>query len=196
MTLQNVTAKKTVIVGFSAGNAPADMNTLRGTRGIITPRTDGLRVDDVTFANFGPLMTPLQSCSKCEHRLFHVTGGKTTFFNNVKYANIQGSFIFWNRWRREIFIDEDGSLTVPIKTALNLPTGNFGGITPYFDHLRIPGRCFNITARWDNSTYCDQTITLRSVLFTNADPYDDFVGQNLRTFRVTNLTNFTSPSTF
>jgi len=195
VSLQNVTTKKSVIVGFSSGNA-ADLNNLKNTRGIITPRTDGLRVDDITFANFGPQMTPLQSCSKCEHRLFHVSGGKTTFFNNVKFTNIQGNYIFWNLYRREIFIDEDGSLTVPIKTALSLPNGTFGGITPYFDHLRIPGRCFNITAKWDNSTYCDQTITLRSVLFSNADPYSDFVGQNLRTYRLTNLTDFRNPPTF
>lgn len=89
-------------------------------------------------------MTPLKSCSKCESILFQVTGGKSSFFNNVKYENIQGNYIFWNNWRREIFIDEDGSLTKPITTALGLPQGTSGAVTPYFDHLNIPSHCYNV----------------------------------------------------
>jgi hypothetical protein len=172
------------------------MSTLNNVRGIITPRTDGFRADDITFANFGPNMTPLQSCSKCESILFQVTGGKTSFFNNIKFSNIQGNYIYWNHWRREIFIDEDGTLTMPIKTALSLPSGNFGTITPYFDYLNIPNHCFNITALWDNSTYCDQTITIRSLLYTNADPAADFVGQTARTFRLNSLTDPDEPPSY
>lgn len=65
LTLQNVTAKQSVIVGYSSSNSPKDLTTLKNVRGIITPRTDGFRADDITFANFAPGMTPLKSCSKC-----------------------------------------------------------------------------------------------------------------------------------
>jgi hypothetical protein len=60
-----VTAKQSIIVGYSNGNKPQNMADLNKVRGIITPRTDGFRADDVTFVNFAPNMTPLQSCSKC-----------------------------------------------------------------------------------------------------------------------------------
>jgi hypothetical protein len=100
ITKEPVTVKDTVIVGISTGNPPTVLSDLDNVRGIITPRTDGLRVEGVTFANFGAKMTPLQSCSQCHNPLFWVTGGKTTFFKNIKYANIQGDYIFWNGWRR------------------------------------------------------------------------------------------------
>jgi hypothetical protein len=100
MTKEPVTVKDTVIVGISTGNPPTVLSDLDNVRGIITPRTDGLRVEGVTFANFGAKMTPLQSCSQCQSHLFWVTGGKTTFFKNIKYINIQGDYIFWNGWRR------------------------------------------------------------------------------------------------
>jgi hypothetical protein len=45
-------------------------------------------------------MTPLQSCSECYHFKVWVTGGKTTYFQNISYNNIQGNYIFWEKWRR------------------------------------------------------------------------------------------------
>jgi len=61
-----VTLQNSVIVGYSAGNAPLDIdNTLRETRGLITPRTDGFKVVNLKFVNFGATMTPLKACSKC-----------------------------------------------------------------------------------------------------------------------------------
>jgi hypothetical protein len=191
-----VSAKQSIIVGYSSGNAPSDPKDLKNVRGIITPRTDGFRADDVTFVNFKENMTPLKSCSKCESILFQVTGGKSSFFNNIKFENILGDYIFWNNWRREIFIDEDGTLTKPITTALGKPQGTSGTITPYFDHLNIPDHCYNIINLWDNSTYCDQTITIRSLLYTNPNPNQDFVGQTARSFRLNALTDPDEPTTY
>ena len=63
-------------------------------------------------------MTPLQSCSECYNVKVWVTGGKTTYFQNITYYNIQGNYIFWEKWRREMFIDLDGTLTKPIKDLI------------------------------------------------------------------------------
>lgn len=65
------------------------------SRGVIAARTDGLKFKDIRFFNFGPTMTPLQSCSECYHFKLWVTGGKTTLFSNISYNNIQGNYIFW-----------------------------------------------------------------------------------------------------
>jgi hypothetical protein len=113
-------------------------------RGIITPRTDGFRATNITFVNFGATMTPFKACSKCENILLWVTGGKTSFFNNITYQNILGNYIFWNKWRREIFIDEDGTLTAPIAQSLGVNQNQPGAVTPYFPHLDIANHCYHI----------------------------------------------------
>lgn len=193
VSLQNVTARNSVIVGFSLNNTVAS-NTSRA-RGITTPRSDGFKAQNIYFANFGPNMTPLQSCSKCENLLFWVTGGKTSFFRNITYFNILGSYVFWNGWRRQIFIDEDGTLTAPLRKSLNLTAMNKSTITPYFQHLNIPNRCYQVIPLWNNSTFCDNTITIRSVLYTNADPTSDFYFQNIKTFRMNSINDRDNSST-
>lgn len=63
-TKELVVAKDSLIVGYSQGNAPSDIDTTYNlARGLIAPRTDGLKVSGIKFYNFGPKMTPLQSCS-------------------------------------------------------------------------------------------------------------------------------------
>jgi hypothetical protein len=47
--------------------------------------------------------------------------------------------------------------------------------------LNIPTKCHNIVPLWDNSSFCDNTVTIRSLLYTNVDPLNDFVGQTART---------------
>jgi hypothetical protein len=41
----------------------------------------------------------------------------------------------------------------------------------------LPGHCYKspaINDLWDNSVYCDQTVTMRGILFTNGIPQIDF----------------------
>lgn len=68
-----------MIVGFSEGNAPENIDEeYNNARGLIASRTDGLKLSGVKFHNFGPTMTPLQSCSECYTILLWVAGAKTT----------------------------------------------------------------------------------------------------------------------
>ena len=95
-TKELVVATDSVIVGYSQGNGPVDVDTeYNKARGLIAARTDGLLVQNVQFFNCGQTMTPLQSCSECFDFRLWVTGGKTTFFKNISYHNIQGNYIFW-----------------------------------------------------------------------------------------------------
>ncbi len=48
-------------------------------------------------------------------------------------------------------------------------------MTPYRKSVTVPDNCYHLnTTKWDNATYCDQTITLRNILFTNAIPEINF----------------------
>jgi hypothetical protein len=110
-----------------------------------------------------------------------VTGGKTTYFKNITYNNILGNYVFWQKWRREIFMDLDGSMTAPIATSLSLAPQTGGSVTPYRASLLVPDHCYNLSGPvWDNAIYCDDTQTLRGILFTNAIPSLDFGSIDIR----------------
>lgn len=45
----------------------------------------------------------------------------------------------------------------------------------------LPGKCYTTgNAKWDNSIYCDQSVVLRSILFTNGIPEIDFNAIDIR----------------
>ena len=70
---------------------------------------------------------------------------------------MEGNYIFWENWRREIFIDLDGTLTKPIQEMLSLPTQNYSAITADRPSLEVDDHCFSINGSiWDESIYCDQ----------------------------------------
>ncbi len=108
-----------------------------------------------------------------------------------------GNYIFWEKWRREIFIDLDGSLTKPIAQSLNLTSQLSGSISPYRSSLMMPNHCYNITSKWDNSVYCDQTVTMRGILFSNAIPKIDFNAIDIKIRLLENpYTNLTTSNLF
>jgi hypothetical protein len=47
--------------------------------------------------------------------------------------------------------------------------------------LNIPTKCHNIVPLWDNSSFCDNTITIRSLSYENAQPSSDFYSTNSKT---------------
>lgn len=78
-TKELVIAEDCLVVGYSAGNVPSNVNDdYNNARGVIASRTDGLKFTGIRFYNFGTTMTPLQSCSECYHFKLWVTGGKST----------------------------------------------------------------------------------------------------------------------
>jgi hypothetical protein len=181
-TIEDVVTNNTVVVGYSAGNGPLNLDVdYKNVKGLITSRTDGLYINNTQFINFGSTMTVLQSCSQCDNGNLWVTGGKTSTFRNITYTNIQGNYLFWQIWRREIFIDVDGSLTDPARTLITPSVSRKGNssITPYRPSLTVDKHCFRINSSlWNDSIYCDQQ--LRAVLFTNAMPTFNFAQVNIK----------------
>lgn len=52
-----------------------------------------------------------------------------------------------------------------------IPAQTKATISPFRSSLMVPSHCYNSGTfaidLWDNSVYCDSTITLRGILFTN-----------------------------
>jgi len=94
------------LTNYFNGDIPEDANKihLAGTRGLFASRTNGFRAENIHFENFNHAgvtkMTPLQSCSECWHKKLWVVGSKTSHFKGITYENINGNYIFWEKWQR------------------------------------------------------------------------------------------------
>lgn len=175
-------------MGYSSGNGPISLDIdYKNVRGLITSRTDGLYINNTQFINFGSTMTPLQSCSQCDNGNLWVTGGKTTTFRNITYINIQGNYIFWQIWRREIFIDVDGSLTNPALSLISPSPAQKANvsITAYRPSLNFDQHCYRLSSPlWNDSSFCDSP--LRAILFANAMPAFVFAQSNIKVKSLSN----------
>ncbi|EAR99597.2 IPT/TIG domain protein (macronuclear) [Tetrahymena thermophila SB210] len=163
-TDEEVILRNSLIVGKSLGN-PADDSDLENTRGLITPRTDGFRVESTHFANFDKKMTVFKSCSFCWHFKKWVQGGKLTKFIDISYANINSNKIFWENWRREIYQDLDGSLS---------GRGKPSWITPSGPHLKSQTSCATTSDennQWDDGVICTQQVV--RIEFSNPEKFDE-----------------------
>lgn len=68
-------------------------------------------------------------------------------------------------------------MSKPLKDAISpaIPDQTYATISPKRPSLLVPDHCYEVTDDlWDDSVFCDQTVTLRGLLFTNAIPKIDF----------------------
>ncbi|CAD8161606.1 unnamed protein product [Paramecium octaurelia] len=171
-----------LIIGKSIYNAQPDAY-YQGSRAIIVPRTNGFLAKNIRMFNFGNYSALIESCSTCWHDLMWVQGGKNTHFMNLRaYNSDQAHRIYWQKHRREIFWDIDGSFT-------NIDGGAY--IIPYKKHIDgIPGCVTHPEDFWDNSIICAMNqVTIRDVLVNNPMPEYDFQGVDMKLYRLdsTNL---------
>lgn len=78
----------------------------------------------------------------------------------------------------------------PLRAAITpaIPVQSSASISPYRSSLMVPNHCYSVPNDiWDNSVYCDSTITLRGILFTNGIPQIDF---NAIDIKVNLMTDF------
>lgn len=72
----------------------------------------------------------------------------------------------------------------PLRAAISpaIPVQSSATISPKRPSLMVPNHCYSVSSNdlWDNSVYCDSTITLRGILFTNAIPFIDFNAIDIR----------------
>lgn len=105
-----------------------------------------------------------------------VTGGKNTKFERIyiDQSAKTAAPLFWERYRREIFWDLDGSITGLGPSYL----------TPYKQHLDgIDGCTRNL--QYNDSMICLATKTqIRDVLINNPMPAENFQGVSMKVARV------------
>lgn len=168
-----------VIIGLSQNNTDEDKTRYDKAIGIITPRTDFLLVNNVSFFNF-PLkykMSAFKSCSKCLNVMLKITGGKTTKFSQLSFTNVDQKII-WEINKNEIYVDLDGSFT---------ETGKPGMITKYYPHLDSISECRTLNSTvYDDSIVCNNSVQIRSVMFRNPIPNEIYRALDIRVLRIPN----------
>ena len=165
-----------VIVGLSH-NIDPDTSRYTHSMGLITPRTDFLLVNNVSFYNFSLQynMIALQSCSDCDRS--PITGGKTTKFSNLSFSNVYRK-ILWNSPQKEIYVDLDGTLS-----------GKKGMLTPYYAHLNGIAECISLDPSiYGNSIFCNESVEIRSLMFRNPAPIEMYRVLEIRILRIPSLT--------
>ena len=91
-------------------------------------------------------------------------------------------------------------MTKPLKDMISpaIPDQSKAVLTPNRPSLILDNHCYSVgNDTWDNSIFCDETITLRGLLFTNAIPKIDFNAIDIKVYLLSDpeedLTNSTDP---
>jgi len=166
-----------VVIGISQNNSDPDISRYNTSIGIITPRTDFLLINNVTFYNFLLIynMSAFMSCSTCYDPHLMITGGKTTKFSNLSFNNVEQKII-WQILKREIFDDLDGTFT---------EIGQKGMITHWYPHLDSIAECTLLNSTmYDQSIFCNSSVQIRSVMFRNPIPNEMYRGLDIRVLRI------------
>lgn len=161
-TKQLVIAQNSAIIGITQyNNFPILLNS---SKGIIAPRTSNWKMSNIRFHNFAANQTTFQTCSKCDNIKLYSNTAQEYLVQNISYSNVNGSYLYMGVQKREIIHDLDGSFS-----GFGLGVGLPGTVVWGFRHLLDQPACSNATvpARWDNALYCNSSLTLRRIMFTN-----------------------------
>lgn len=167
-----------VLVGLSLNKINNQENS-KNIAGLITPRSDNLLVFNVSFYNFtfAQSMTAITTCSKCNSYKLLITGGKTTKFELLNFINVDRR-ILWGGYKKEVFLDIDGSLT-NLKNSM---------ITSFYPHLDGIAQCNRTDAAiLDDSILCNSSVQIRTLIFRNLAGARSFVGLELKVYRIPDL---------
>ncbi len=148
-----------VVIGRSL-NADSVTNSTP-LHGIITPRSDGLRVINLRFYNFDVgNMSAIGSCSHCWFPTIADSGARTTKFWNLYFDKSVKIKIRYQEPYMDIFQDMDGTLT---------GLGPNTWTTPYFEHNMQP-ECLLDKEVYDGIV-CNSSVQVRRITFYNYQPY-------------------------
>jgi len=138
--------------------------------GIIGPRTENFRVDNVRFYNFDWKQTAaLSTCSHCWHGKATDSGARTVRFSKLYFHDSVKRLINYAEPWRAILLDEDGTLT---------GKGAGSWATPYQASMNVKECETNHT--YFGGVFCDNTAQLRRVAFWGAEPNANFRGMGLK----------------
>jgi hypothetical protein len=76
-----------LLVGVTADQA-SNSAAYTAIRGIITPKKDNLKVQNVRFHNYGTGHTAIETCSHCEHPAATDSGGRVAYFKQLAFTSV------------------------------------------------------------------------------------------------------------
>jgi len=157
-----------VIIGRTA-NSQAEID-IGSPHGIITPRTEGFRIEGTKFYNYDwNNAAALGTCSHCFHPAATDSGARTVRVSDLWFddASVTKRIFYQYPWRA-IFLDLTGSLT-------NLGPNTWA--TPYWKHNEQP-EC-TVNDPLFNGLICDSSIQVRRIAFHAGVP-SHFFGMPLK----------------
>jgi hypothetical protein len=146
--------QESAIIAYS--KIPNRIQTLEAG-GVVTPRSENFRVEDVQFYNFdSPQIPAIESCSKCNLSPTENQGGYTTNFAKLTFVNSPYRVRFQTP-RKDIYFDEDNTLT-GIKGGWAIPDS---------PHNRHPACTAD---KHFDGLVCTNNVQIRRVTVTNTQP--------------------------
>lgn len=106
--------------------------------------------------------------------------GAVYFTSKIKYNNVQGNYLNMLGLKREVFYDQDGSLTSGVFDG---KTKQKSALVQGFPHLLQDPACkgsLTNYAKWDSAAVCDQSVTVRQIFFTNIIDTEEFRSQPMK----------------
>jgi hypothetical protein len=160
--------RNSVVVGQTSSNSQGV-----SSRGVITPRTGNIRIDNVRFHDFPSGTHSLETCSKCDDPMVFSNTVQEIYISNITYTNVQGYKLFMSGVKREILYDLDGSFT---GTDFDGTPRSSAAVTNNWKHLASHSACLPTSnlSQWHNTIACDETVKLAAVTIAHLSPTTTF----------------------
>ena len=95
-----------MLVGQSSGNTPFGTS-----KGIVTPKSGNIRINDIRFYNFGAGTKSLVTCAGCDSPSSFSNLGMEIFISNISFTNVTGYKLAMNGHKKEVIYDLDGTFS-------------------------------------------------------------------------------------
>lgn len=193
LTNEYTIAKNSVIIGLSANNpdrtttAQFKCPTFRKVfKGIETPRSDGLLVQNVGFYNIVDQMNMIWTCAECDNACVFINSARESVWENI---HVDASVTTSRKLRmlghkKEIIYNPDGSL---FNTAgFDAKNRSSATLTNAWPHILQETGCVQapIAAEWGGAAVCDETVIIRRVLVGDIQKAAEFDKVNMKVIQV------------
>ena len=183
--------RNTAIIGVSSSNANTNTtNYTNGMAGAITGKTGVYNLSNIRFYNYPPGSILLKTCRFCDDPLKYTNLGTEVVVDQLTFTNVTGQMLLMiSILKRDVIYDIDGSFSL----AFDGISRSSATIVHGWPHIAafnnntcpFPSNSSN----WDGAVMCDNTITIRRVMFTNMIEHQLFNGQNMQATEIQAITD-------
>ena len=179
------------VIGVSDTNPHSDNVNYSTSSALWTGRSGPITFKNVSIHNYIGNSYVLKTCSHCDDPLKYTNRGNDVYLEGISITNVTNYLLMVGPGiKREVIHDLDGSFSQGFDST-SRPSGTIVHYWPHIHH-KNPSVCPNATtpAKWDNAIYCDNTVSLRRVQFTNMDKWQDFKVLRMKAAELDNITYF------